>query len=34
VAGILERERRVLKMRFGVEISFFTEYFYHEIAEK
>jgi hypothetical protein len=34
VADSIERKRRVLKMEFGVGISFFRDNFNHEIAKK
>jgi hypothetical protein len=34
MASIMERERRVLSMEFGIRIGFFGEYFNHSMAKK
>jgi hypothetical protein len=34
VAGFLKRERRILKFKFGLRVSFFEEGFHYRIAKK
>ena len=34
MAGFVERERKVLKLKFGVRVGFFGEDFHHRITKK